>query len=47
MEGEMTWGGEHAILCTGDLLQSRIPETYIILVTYVTCISSVIRKKQK
>ena len=38
MEGELTWGGEHTIQCTEDVLQNCRPETYILL-TNVTLIN--------
>ena len=31
MEGDLTWGGEHAIQYTENVLQNCIPETYITL----------------
>ena len=36
MEGDLTWGGEHIIQHVDDVLQNCIPETHIILLTYVT-----------
>ena len=36
MEGDLTWGGEHTLQCTYDVLQNCTPETYIILLTNVT-----------
>ena len=27
MEGDLTWGGEHTILCTDDVLWNRASET--------------------
>ena len=30
MEGDLTWGGEHTVQWTGDVLQDGTPETYII-----------------
>ena len=30
MEGDFTWGGEHTIKYTNDVLQNCTPETYII-----------------
>ena len=31
MEAKLTWGGEHTLQHTGDVLQHCTPETYIIL----------------
>ena len=36
MEGDWTWGGEHTIQCTDDVLQNCTPETDIILLTNAT-----------
>ena len=33
MEGDLTWGGEHTIQHTDDVLYKCIPETYIMLLT--------------
>ena len=41
MEGDLTWGGEHTVQYTDDVLQNCIPETYIILLTNATRINSV------
>ena len=30
MEGHLTWGGEHTIQCTDDLLLSCTPESYTV-----------------
>ena len=35
-EGDFTWGGEHTIEHTDDVLQNCTPETYMILLTNVT-----------
>ena len=40
MEGNLTWGGEHTIKYTGDMVQKCTPETYIILLSNVTPINS-------
>ena len=40
MEGDLTWGGEHTIQYTDDVLYNCTPETYIILLTNVTPINS-------
>ena len=45
MEGDLTWGGEHTIHYTDDVLQNYASETYIILLTNVTPINSI--KKEK
>ena len=39
MEGDLTWGGEHTIQYTDDVLQNCTPEIYIILLTNVTPIN--------
>ena len=36
MERDLTWGGEHTIQYTDDVLQNCTPETYIIALTNVT-----------
>ena len=41
MEGDLTWGGEHTIQYTCDVLYNCTPETYVILLTNVTPINSV------
>ena len=46
-EGDLSWGGEHTIQHTGDVLDSCTAETYIILLTYVTPINSIKIKKVK
>lgn len=40
-------GGEHAIQCTDDALQNYAPETCIIVLTGVTPINAIRRKKIK
>ena len=40
MEGDLTWGGEHTIQYTGDVLQNCMSETCIILLTNVTPINN-------
>ena len=37
----LTWGGEHTVQHTDDVLQKCIPETYVILLTLVTPIHSI------
>ena len=36
MEGDLTWGGEHTIQDTDDVLYNCTLESYIILLTNVT-----------
>ena len=33
MEGDVTWGGEHTLQYTGDVLQNCTPEIYIMLLS--------------
>ena len=40
MEGDLAWGGEHTIQCV-NVLQNCTPETYVILLTNATPISSI------
>ena len=48
MEGDQTWGGEHTVQYTDDVLQNCAPETPIILLTNVTPINSIkIKNKNK
>ena len=47
MEGDLTWGDEHAIQYTGDVLQNCTPETYITLLTNVITINSIKIKKKR
>ena len=47
MERDLTWGGEHTIQGTDDVLWNCAPETCIILLRSVTPINSVTRKKIK
>ena len=44
MEGDLTWGGEHTIQYTVDVLWNCASETCIILLTGVTPINSIKRK---
>ena len=46
MQGVVTWGGEHAIQYTDDVLQNCTPDTYLILLANVTPINA-INKKSK
>ena len=39
MEGDLTWGGEHTVQCTENVLQNCTPETYIISLINVTPIN--------
>ena len=41
MEGELTWSEEHTIQYTDDMLQNRMPEAQIILLTSVTTMNSI------
>ena len=41
MKGDLTWGVEHTIQYTDDVLQDYTPENYIILLTNVTLVSSI------
>ena len=45
IEGDLTYGSEHTIQYTHDVLWNYAPETYIILLTNVTPIKT-IKKKQ-
>ena len=42
---DLTWGDEHTIQCTDDVLWNCAPETCIILLNSVTPINSIKRKK--
>ena len=44
LEGDLTWGAEHTIHCTDDVLQNGTPETYTILLTNVTPMNSIREK---
>ena len=39
MNGDSSWGCEHTIQCTDDVLWNYVPETHIILLTIVTPIN--------
>ena len=41
MEKDLTWGGEHTMQYTDDVLQTHTPEAYIILLNNVTPINSI------
>ena len=45
MEKALTWGGEHMVQYTSEVLQNCTPETYMILLTNVTPINSTKNKK--
>ena len=45
-EGNLPLGDEHTIQCTDDVLQNCTPETYIILLSNVTPINSIKKKKE-
>ena len=47
MEGDWTLGGEHTVQCADDVLQNCTPEAYIILLTDVTPINSILKKNNK
>ena len=44
MQGDVTWGGEHAIQYTDDVLQNCTPDTYLILLANVTPINAINKK---
>ena len=44
IEGDLTWGGEHTVPCTDDVLQICTPESYTILLINVTPIDSIKNK---
>ena len=46
MEGDLTWGGEHTVQYTDDVLQNCTHETYIILLNNVTTINSIKKVKK-
>ena len=41
MAGDLTWGGEHTMQYTDNILQNRTPEAYIILLISVTPMKSI------
>ena len=41
VDKNLTWGGEHTILCTGNVLENCAPETCITLLTSVTPVNSI------
>ena len=46
MNGNLTWGGEHTIQCTDDVLQNCELEICKILITNVTPIDSIKKEKK-
>ena len=47
IDGDWTWGGGHTVQCTDDVLWNCPPETCIILLTTVTPINSIKKKRIK
>ena len=47
MEGDLTWGGEHTVQCTDDVLWKCAAETCITLLTSVTQINSIKVKEKR
>ena len=47
MGGDLTWGGEHTVQYTGDVLWNCAPETCIVLLTNVTPVNSIKKKKKR
>ena len=47
MEGDVSWGGEHTIHGTDDVLWNCAPETCIVLLTNVTPVNSIKKKKKR
>ena len=45
LEGDLTLGREHTIQYTDDVLQNCTPETYIVLLSNVTPVNSIKKKK--
>ena len=41
MKRDLSWGGEHTIQYTADVLQTCTPETYVISLIIVTPINSI------
>ena len=46
-EGDLTWGGDHTIQCTDDVLCKYVPETCLTSLTSITPINSLKRKINK
>ena len=46
MERDLTWGGEHTIPCTDDMLWNCAPEPCTTLLTSATPINSIKREKR-
>ena len=47
MKGDLTWGGEHTVQCTDDVLQDCAPEACIILLTCVTPVNLIKSKENE
>ena len=47
MEGDLHWGGEHTVWCTDNVMWDCAPEICIFLLTSVTPINSINRKKKE
>ena len=47
MDGDLAWGGEHAMQYIDDVLQNSALEIYVILLTIVTPINSIKNKLKK
>ena len=47
MDGALTWGGEHAVHCTGDVLWNCAPEASLILLTSITLKNSIKRGQKE
>ena len=47
MEGDLTWGGEHAVQCKDYVLWNCAPETCKLLLISVIPINSMKRKKKE
>ena len=45
LEGDLTLGREHTIQYTDDVLQNCTPETYIVLLSNVTPVNSIKKKR--
>ena len=46
MDGDLTWGGEHTVQCTDDVLWNCAPETCLILSLPINSIENIINKKR-
>ena len=45
MEGDFIWGSEHTMHQTDDVLQNCASETYVILLTNIIPMNSLIKEK--